>query len=264
MLQRVTSALLAAPLVLLAAYFGGPVFVTMLMLIAVLAWLELQQLVQQPVTLYRTLGPALLGSVVLLAWLDPTLVVPAFSFSLLALLIVQLVAYDETKWPAAALAVSSFFYLGLPLIHLLLLRREADDWRFVLLLLLTTWGYDTFALFAGMRFGRVRPWAKISPKKSVEGMLGGFLGSIGMSLAVIRFIRPDMPPTAWLGYSLLLGVAVGLLAHFGDLTESAIKRSYHVKDSGHFLPGHGGLLDRIDSVLFASVFVYYFAKYLLL
>jgi len=115
-----------------------------------------------------------------------------------------------------------------------------------------------------MRFGRVRPWAKISPKKSVEGMFGGFLGSVGLSLAVIRLLRPDLPTAVWLGYSLLLGVGVGLLAHFGDLTESAIKRSYHVKDSGHFLPGHGGLLDRMDSVLFASVFVYYFAKYLLL
>lgn len=264
MLQRVISALLAAPLVLLAAYFGGPVFLLLLLLIAVLAWLELQHLVQQPVAAYRALGSVLLALAVLSAWLSPELVMPVFSFSLLALLIVQLFSYDETKWPAAALAISSFFYLGLPLVHLLLLRQEAGDWRFVLLLLLTTWGYDTFALFSGMQFGKVRPWAKISPKKSVEGMVGGFVGSIAMSLAVIRLIRPGLFTATWLAYSLLLGVAVGLLAHFGDLTESAIKRSYHVKDSGHFLPGHGGLLDRLDSVLFAAIFVYYFAKYLLL
>lgn len=262
--QRVISALLAAPLVLLATYFGGFAFLLLLMLIAILAWLELQQLMRQSVALYRPLGSVLLGLVILLSWYDADLALPGFSFSLLILLTVQLVSYDETKWPAAVLAVSGFFYLGLPLVHLMLLRTDTGDWRFILLLLMTTWGYDTFAFFVGMRFGRVRPWSRISPKKSIEGLLGGFVGSVAVAASLLRLIRPGLPTSAWLGYSLFFGTMVGLLAHFGDLTESAIKRTYQVKDSGHFLPGHGGLLDRMDSVLFAAVFAYYFVRYLLL
>lgn len=263
--QRVLSALLVAPLVLLAVYYGGPLFLLGLLLFAVFTWLELQQLVQQPVAANKYIGLVLLCLVLILAWLEPNSVMPTLTGSLLILLLVQLHDYQPTKWASTTLCITTFFYLALPLVHLLLLRTETGDWRFVLLLLCTTWGYDTFAFFSGIRFGRVRPWGKISPKKSLEGMIGGLIGSVFISAALLFVIlQPPVDRATWLGYSLLLGIGVGLLGHFGDLTESAIKRAYQVKDSGRFLPGHGGLLDRIDSILFATVFVYYFVKYLVL
>ncbi|MGI6357516.1 MAG: phosphatidate cytidylyltransferase [Bacillota bacterium] len=263
--QRVFSALLVAPLVLLAVYYGGLPFLAVLVLFAAFAWLELQQLVQQPVTAYKYVGLALLSLVLVLTFFAPTTIMPVLAGSLLVLLLVQLNDFQPNKWTSAALAITTFFYLALPLVHLLLLRTETGDWRFVALLLITTWGYDTCAFFTGIRFGRVRPWGKISPKKSLEGMLGGLLGSVLIAaLLLFAIMQPGSNRTMWIGYSLLFGVVVGLLAHFGDLTESAIKRAYQAKDSGRFLPGHGGLLDRIDSVLFATIFVYYFVKYLVL
>lgn len=262
--QRVFSGLVTAPLVLLAAYLGSPIFPLLLLGLGAMAWFELQHLVQQPVRLFRTTGLVLLIISIGAAGVNQTYVLPSLIFSLLTLLAMQLVDYDETKWPAAALAISSYFYLVLPLIHLLLLRTVTGDWRFVLLALLDTWAYDTFAFFAGRSFGRVRPWARISPKKSVEGLIGGMAGSVSMALLILKMIRPELLPLQWLLISLFLGLGVGGLAHLGDLAESAIKRTYRVKDSGHFLPGHGGLLDRMDSVLFVVPFVYYVVNYLLL
>ena len=262
--QRVFSAFLAAPLVLLAAYLGGPVWPLLLLGLGAAAWLELQHLVQQPVQLFRTTGLVLLVISIGAVGVNPGYILPTLVLSLLTFMAMQLVDYDETKWPAAALAISSYFYLGLPLIHLLLLRTGTGDWRFVLLALLDTWAYDVFAFFAGRNFGRVRPWIRISPKKSVEGLIGGMVGSVSMTLVMLKIIRPGLSPLQWLLISLFLGLGVGTLAHLGDLAESAIKRAYKVKDSGHFLPGHGGLLDRMDSVLFVAPFVYYVVSYLLL
>lgn len=261
--QRVISALLAAPLVLLAGYFGGLVFALLLLALAALAWLELQHLVGQTLPLLNYGGLILLLLTIGTGWVDSSYALPAMVFGLFGLLTLQLVDYHEANWPAAALAISSYFYLGLPLVHLLLLRTSNQDWRWLLLVLLPTWAYDTFAFFAGRQFGRVRPWVRISPKKSLEGMLGGLLGSTSLTLLLLRWLAPWLSGMELILSTLGLGVGIGLLAHCGDLAESAIKRAHQVKDSGRFLPGHGGILDRMDSVLFVAPLVYYFVEYLL-
>jgi phosphatidate cytidylyltransferase len=132
-----------------------------------------------------------------------------------------------------SLGVSSLYFL-----------REKAGFAAVLLVLIATWSNDTFAYFAGKTFGKHKLAPKISPGKTWEGFFGGALGSICMPLILSNFLTP-------LTTTQILGVAVPcvLLAPAGDLIESWIKRRHGVKDSGTLLPGHGGVLDRIDALL---------------
>ena len=150
-------------------------------------------------------------------------------------------------------------YLGWPLSVFLLLRGFqvgiSTGFWWVLTVFLCVWGFDTGAFFAGHFFGRHKLAPTISPAKTWEGAAGGMVLSIAAAVLL----------TAWpLGVpwylAILLGILIGIAATLGDLAESLIKRQTHVKDSGHFIPGHGGILDRIDSLLFAVIVVFIFAQ----
>lgn len=147
-------------------------------------------------------------------------------------------------------------YVGIMLGHLSLLRevRHGAWWVFVALVI--TWAYDTGAYFAGSRMGK-RPFMHhVSPNKTVEGVAGGLvLAALAGLLAV-----PTVGIAVW--QAPLLGLALGIAAQAGDLLESMIKRQTGVKDSGTLIPGHGGLLDRIDSLLVTGAVAYYAAALL--
>ncbi len=125
-------------------------------------------------------------------------------------------------------------------------------------LLAMTWLNDTAAYFIGHRFGKHLMAEKISPKKTWEGFFGGFLGSFAGFFLFWRLL--DNPLT--LGQGLILTLLVGVIGPIGDLCESMIKRSFGVKDSGNIIPGHGGMLDRIDALLFTAPMVYFFATFI--
>lgn len=135
--------------------------------------------------------------------------------------------------------------------------RSLDDGRnWVFLALFTNFGSDTAAFFAGRALGKHKLAPSISPGKTWEGAIAGILGAIIISLL---FTIPS-PLSLPLGYgkAVVLGLLVSIFGQFGDLVESLFKRNMGVKDSGRLLPGHGGALDRIDSVVFAGVVVYYY------
>ena len=139
-----------------------------------------------------------------------------------------------------------------------LLRDLPDGVFWVFIVLAMTWLNDTAAYFVGHRYGRHRLAPRISPGKTVEGFFGGFAGSLaGFLLFWLIFGRP-VPLTDGLWLTLL----VGLFGPLGDLSESLLKRGFGVKDSGTLIPGHGGVLDRIDALLFAAPVVYFYAAYL--
>jgi len=116
-----------------------------------------------------------------------------------------------------------------------------------------TWLFDTGAYLIGRRYGRHKLWPAISPGKSWEGTVGGTVLAVGISLVTVRVLGLSFAQAAG------LGVLIAVLAQFGDLVESVIKRQVGVKDAGGFLPGHGGILDRIDGLLLSTVGVYYFS-----
>ncbi len=154
-----------------------------------------------------------------------------------------------------ALLLFGFLYITIPLAHLALLRDLHHGTRWVLLVLFLVMLNDSCAYFTGTFWGKKKLYPSVSPKKSVEGAIGGLAGSIlAAGLAHVTF----MPWTGLLPL-LFLGLVVGVVAELGDLFESLLKRSFGVKDSGTLIPGHGGILDRLDSLLFAFPLTYYFA-----
>lgn len=138
------------------------------------------------------------------------------------------------------------------------LRMLPDGLAWVFVVLGISWLSDTGAYFAGRSLGKHPLYARISPKKTVEGMVGGMLtATVGVGVIT----RIGLPEVGWLDV-LVLGLLGSAISVLGDLAESLLKRSYGVKDSGTILPGHGGLLDRIDSVLFVGAFVYGYATFI--
>ncbi len=146
-------------------------------------------------------------------------------------------------------------YIPFLLSHLVLLRGLENGPYWVLMLFVMTWGNDTAAYFAGVNFGKRKLCPSISPNKSVEGLIGGFAGSVAGAL----IFKLALFPAITLADSIFLALIVGVIGPFGDLAESLLKRSSGVKDSGALIPGHGGILDRIDSILFTAPVVFYFA-----
>jgi phosphatidate cytidylyltransferase len=127
----------------------------------------------------------------------------------------------------------------------------------LLMAILITWSNDTLAYFTGVTIGKHKLWPRLSPKKSWEGTVGGFLGA-ALAGGLVAMLSPL---SIGFGLGALIGLIGGILALFGDLSISMVKRQVGVKDSGHLIPGHGGMLDRLDSVLFVVPFVYLVVNY---
>ncbi len=162
----------------------------------------------------------------------------------------------EGALPAAAIAAFAPMYIGVPL-GLLAATRWTLGKEAALLLILTVAISDTFQYYSGRTFGRRLLAPVVSPKKTVEGAIGGFVGAT-LALAVIgHWWLPQMSVPA----RLLLGVAIAAVGIVGDLFESLLKRSVDMKDASSTIPGHGGVLDRIDALLFAAPVFYVFVRY---
>jgi phosphatidate cytidylyltransferase len=153
------------------------------------------------------------------------------------------------------LVLLGFLYLPLLLGHLSLLHGlpHGKEWIFLVLFIIMLG--DSAAYFTGINLGRRKLYPAISPNKSVEGALGGLLGSFVGALLFKYGFFPELS----VGDCIFLGLGLGALGQLGDLFESMLKRSFGVKDSGTLIPGHGGILDRLDSLIFAFAPAYYYA-----
>ena len=128
-------------------------------------------------------------------------------------------------------------------------------------MLIATWSNDTAAYFAGRAFGKHKLYERISPKKTWEGFIGGALGSTCVTVAFVMGCNHWMPSLTYVD-ALWIGIPAAVLAPLGDLVESLLKRSYNIKDSGGVLPGHGGLLDRVDAVYYVAPWVLFYVHVL--
>lgn len=157
-----------------------------------------------------------------------------------------------------ALLFMGFLYVPLLLGHLMLLRGEPHGIQWVFLLMVIVMAGDTAAFYVGSTLGRRKLYPVVSPNKSVEGALGGLVGSVAGTFVAKATFFPALSPADCIITALLLGV----LGQVGDLFESLLKRSFGVKDSGTIVPGHGGILDRLDSILFAAPAAFYYAHFI--
>ncbi len=263
---RIGSAVVFLPILYWLVRRGGPVFFAFVALEIALGLWEFYALMSaQGLRPYRWLG---IGAGVAVAWFVyaglPThanLFLTAFLVGVMAL---ELLRPRERGVEPMSVTLFGVLYVGWLSAHLLYLRElpaglglpYAAGAALVFLVFLPTWACDTAAYLIGMAFGRRRLLPSVSPKKSVEGSLGGLVAAI----AATALARVWFAPFLSLPHALALGVLIGIFAQVGDLAESLIKRVSRAKDSGEVIPGHGGVLDRFDSLYFTAPLVLYYVK----
>jgi phosphatidate cytidylyltransferase len=185
-------------------------------------------------------------------------------FFVLVLLILSILFMATSKDLSSTISnmggtLFGIFFIGFLLGYVSLIRNMTNGRLWVLFLIVTVWAGDISALLIGSFLGRHKLYPKISPKKTFEGLFGSIVGSIIVALAFSLLFIPHLKK----GHCILLAVGLGILGQLGDFTESMLKRSAQVKDSGTLIPGHGGMLDRLDSFLFSAPFLHYSLLYLL-
>ncbi len=255
MRQRIVVGLIALPVTLIPLWLGGYWAAGFMLLVALLAGMEFYRLLQiggyQPT---RWIG--LVWLVALIAaygapqWVDLSLVLMV---GLIAALVDATCRREAPlhTWMATSMGA---IYLGVMIGQAVALRQMADGLWWLLLALLITWGNDTAAYFVGVTVGKHKLWPRISPHKTWEGSIAGWTAAAGVGAAWLVWTPLAGTHTLWFG--LVAGALGGVLALLGDLTISMLKRQVGVKDSGALFPGHGGILDRMDSLLFVLPFIF--------
>jgi phosphatidate cytidylyltransferase len=258
--RRVYSALAFIPFFYLLVRYGPPVgFFLLVLTVALLALAEFYRLHFHTGGRSPETGLGLGCAGLLLASIQWPGVVSeraVFALTLIAVLGSRLVSGPALKQSLvdAAILLLGIAYLGLLLGHLLLARALPGGEWLIFFLVLVTWAGDTGAYYAGIGFGRRKLAPLISPNKTVEGLIGGVALAVVMALVARLWFLPSFSVADCVALGLLL-TAAGVV---GDLAESALKRSAGVKDSGALIPGHGGMLDRLDSLLFTAPTFYYY------
>jgi phosphatidate cytidylyltransferase len=270
---RIASAVLFVPLLALLARAGGLAFLGFAMLQATLGLHEFYGMMRakghRP---NAPLGFAAVLAVCALAFRPTTPHAAFLATAALLLLLADALRHPERTGIVESMAVTVFgvLYVGWLSAHFVLLRElpwraglgYPDGARLVLFAFLVTWSCDSGAFLVGRWLGRTRPWGSISPRKSLEGSAGGFVFALAASLLGARTFMHGPSGAAWLSIpdALAIGVVVGLCGQVGDLVESLLKRDARSGDSSDLIPGHGGVLDRFDSVYFGAPLVYYYLR----
>ena len=260
LVQRVASSVVGLPIIVGLVLAGGGVYTAAAALILLVATLEFEAPLlgwRHPLALLAaSLSAALAAGALVgadwLLWFGTGLV-------LLPLVFVTLTGDPGTGLQRWLWAVGGVLYVGWLGSHLVLLREAPDGRDWVLLVLFTTFATDTSSYFVGRALGRRPLAARISPGKTVEGALGGVLFGLAAALLLNYFLGLRKEAALIVPVAVLLPLA----AEMGDLAESLLKRGMQVKDASPLIPGHGGLMDRLDSVLFTGVVLYYYLLWIL-
>ncbi len=258
--QRVLLALVGIPLVYLCLRQGGLLLLAAVDIIIICALIEFTTLLKQrgfKVNRAWTLAGALgISSDV---HFSQGVHIP---FILITAVIIILISHlfqrDRTHFIAhASLSVFGLFFIGFSISTILLIRQRPDGAGLAILLFCLVWICDTAAYVAGISMGRHRLWPEVSPRKTVEGCVAGLFGAWVTGLVARLIFMPGLSVFDAMAF----GSIAGILGQTGDLVESALKRDLGAKDSSQLLPGHGGFLDRFDSLMFTAPAMYYYAYY---
>ncbi len=186
------------------------------------------------------------------------LTLPLMITYLLAILAAYVFRFPKYHDREIMAAFMSFFYVSVMLSYIYKIRVMENGGYFVVLIFLCSWGNDTLAYCTGMLFGKHKMSPKLSPKKSIEGLIGGIIGAGILGLLYGLFFKSRFDSIDHVELVLFIICALGAVpAVIGDLAASAIKRNNDVKDYGRLIPGHGGVLDRFDSMIFTAPIIYY-------
>lgn len=260
--KRIVSAALGILYLVLVIYLGGWYYNLSLICLMFVCLTEI----------YNAMEQAFFSPQRLIGYLFVLLLLPVFQlkgmmgvfalFTILSLASIALMIYKgKQKFRTVVSTIFCMVYPVIPLSFLLFIKYLQPYLLGTIALstvLISAWTTDTFAYFTGITFGKHKICPQISPKKTIEGSIGGFLGSIIVS-SILGFIFEYYlySDIQWFHYS-IMGFLAGVFAQIGDLSASAIKRYTGIKDFSGFFPGHGGMLDRFDSILFTAPVIYFY------
>lgn len=264
-LKRWITGLVALPFLVFSIYMGG-IYFTLLVGIAVFfAFIEYLRIMisetEKRYSLIPILGIATGMALICLAHLrisGLTGILLAFTLVISGFISIFQFKQDETVLEVVKTQIHGIIYIALLASFLILIRNGANGLVWIFFLLGIVFSGDISAYYVGSHLGRHKLCPAVSPGKTMEGAVGGLLANVGMGSLIKYYFLPEL---SW-GICILFFLLVGVAGQAGDLFESEMKRSSRIKDSGGLLPGHGGFLDRIDALLFASPIAYVFKEYI--
>lgn len=260
MKTRVLSGLIMTPL-LVVLYFGGPILKLLCVFFAAMA-------IREFFNGFRSMGikpcdniayAAIIALYAINMFTEDMKWYMLWFFACVLAGLLYLFKIEERRLEDALATITGIFYIVFFSYHIVLVDGTGEYGILVWLIVLSAFGTDIMAYFTGVLIGKHKLCPKISPKKTIEGSIGGILGSVILCGVFGWILIPRL-----LIHCIIIGVLGGVISQFGDLTASVFKRKMGIKDYGNLIPGHGGVLDRFDSVLFTAPMVYYYIVLILM
>ena len=262
---RLLSGILLVLIALATIISGGDVLFATLLMISFIGMTEIYKVLEISSKLLGIAGYVTAVAYYFLIRFQRTdLVLPLVIAFLMVLMVIYVFTYPKYRVEHVLLAFFGLFYVAFMLSYVYQIRLLEQGAFIVWLVFICSWGCDTCAYCVGMLLGKHKMAPKLSPKKSVEGAVGGVVGAALLGVLYAALVNHFAPGTdaSLLGYAIVCAVG-GAISQVGDLAASAIKRNHDIKDYGKLIPGHGGILDRFDSVIFTAPIIYYLAVALL-
>ena len=259
-IKRITSGILGFPLVLIILLIGNKYIVDIaLAIIALLSMNEYFNAVQKVSNPVRWVGYLSCLSIAVIHLVPSeqlNMVVTLSVPTILLILFAQVIATDmKTSFKDIAYTFLGIFYVVFFIMFIAFIDGMKDGKILIWYAILSAWGTDVFAYFIGKKIGKHK-FSKVSPKKSIEGCIAGTLGAILLMLIYTYFANTYWGMEYSYGFIALIGLILSLIGQIGDFAASSIKRYVDIKDYSNLIPGHGGMLDRIDSLMFLAPFAY--------
>lgn len=260
--KRLVSGIILLILTILVVMAGGNLLFAFTLFISLIGMMELYRVVDM-----NKKTPGIIGYIAALTYYgliyfnQEEYNLLLFILFILLLMTFYVFSFPKHKTEEIAIVFFGLFYVGILLSYIYQVRGLDDGAIIVWLIFIGAWGSDTCAYCVGMLFGKHKFFPKLSPKKSVEGHIGGVVGAalIGFIYGIIFQDRITVISNPQVAFA-IISAAASVISQIGDLAASAIKRDYDIKDYGKLLPGHGGILDRFDSIIFTAPVVYYMSQ----
>ncbi len=264
MVTRCISGVVLAVVAIAAMFVGGPLLAVLLLLTSVVAYRELTKALQVNSSEKGYNAAEIIGTAGILFYYlsvyfgDDTMRLMCIVGVFMAEMFLYVIAFSKYRAEQIVASVFAFLYAPVMLSFIYLTRSSEHGIYMVWLILISSWVCDTCAYFVGVTIGRKRIFPVLSPKKSLEGCIGGVAGSALVGgLYAFFIVEKAIPDQRVLWIVVFISAAGAVMSMVGDLAASAIKRNHNIKDYGKLIPGHGGVMDRFDSMIVTAPMIYF-------